>query len=315
MLFKLRLFINFILFGAVVWLFFPAAAFAQAVSNPPAPIWPWKDNVPKPEGHRRVFLSADEHSVIILWPNPNGTGSKLLKMPLHNSISPNLKIHIESSPDGVLYNYDLQNGKQSVDSVTTFSIVVYPDPKMQVGAESWTGGKSTAMVGEQVAIPEAPAGGLALWFCPENRPLLPGTATEFSLRTEARPGFTTASTEHYPHLDISEEWPEQILNELNPVLAPAWIDQHIITIGPRYGPDEPVTRIASDYVIGINELIRTGRLEKNSAFVQEALSILRSLIDRSTSADRIFSSKPGSRFESEIFMALHLTLGIQLREQ
>jgi len=87
-----------------------------------------------------VFLSPDEHSVVLLWPNQDGTGSKPVTMPLQNAIYPDLKVRIEKDSDVFRYTYDLENGKQSKDSITTFSIVVNPDPNMQVGAEFWKGG-------------------------------------------------------------------------------------------------------------------------------------------------------------------------------
>lgn len=224
-----------------------------------------RGSVSKAYGNRNVFLSPDEHSVIVLWPNQDGTESKQ-RFPLHNVIYADLRVRIARNPNGFAYGYDLENERQSEDSVTTFSIVIYPDTQLHAKGESWAGMEFTSIVGKRIGIPGVPDGGLELWSCPDTLPLLPGKATKFTLMTEARPGFTTASTEHYPHLDLTDEWPERILDELDPVLAPEWIDQHIITLGPRYGPNEPRTRIASDYVVGIQELIRQGRLQKNSPF-------------------------------------------------
>ncbi|MBV8864246.1 MAG: hypothetical protein JO210_02470 [Acidobacteriaceae bacterium] len=62
-----------------------------------------------------MFLSPDEHSVILLWPNQNGTGSKPVKMPLHNVIQPDLRVRIDRASNAFVYSYHLENGKRSED--------------------------------------------------------------------------------------------------------------------------------------------------------------------------------------------------------
>ena len=42
----------------------------------PAPIWSGEGRVPAGSGNQKVFLTPDRHSVIILWPNPDGTVTK-----------------------------------------------------------------------------------------------------------------------------------------------------------------------------------------------------------------------------------------------
>lgn len=294
---------------AVAQLFLATAGLAQTASTP-APIWSGEDAIPQQYGDRKVFLYPDEHSVILLWPNPDGTGSKPRRLPLHNVIFPELNVRIESDSALLVYRYELKNTKQSQDSITTFSIVIYPDPNLQAEGEVWRAMKSTAIVGKRVGIPEAPDGGLVLWSSPDTQPLLPNTSTQFKLRTQATPGFTTAATEHFPHLDTSDEWPQQILDELDPVLDPHWIDQHIITLGPRYAQDEPASRIASDYIVGIQELIRQRRIEPTSPLAQDMMSYLKNVSQGASPAPLTFSANPHSDLEAEILSALQLALHV-----
>jgi hypothetical protein len=147
-----------------------------------------------------------------------------------------------------------------------------------------------------------------LWNSPEAQPLLPGETTRFTITSSARPGFTTAATEHYPHLDLTDEWPEQILDELGPVLTPNWISQHIITLGPRYGSDATDSKIAADYLVGIRELIRQHRLEQTSPFVQRVTAYLEKVAHGVSSAPLAANAKPQSEIEIEIFTALQLAL-------
>lgn len=290
-------------------LLLPACIFSETHSPPPIPIWSGKAPTTKSYGKRRVFLTPDEHSVILLWPAQNGSQSRVRQLPLHNEIDPSLRIEITQNSSAFVYTYALENGKQSKDSINTFSIVIYPDRNLQAGAELWRGGKSTAIVGKRIGIPDAPDGGLVLWSSPDAQPLLPGKVTKFTLTSEASPGFTTAATEHYPHLDLTDEWPEQILDELEPVLTPSWIDQHIITFGPRYRPDESPSHIAADYVTGIRQLIRKGRLEPNSSFVKEVIAGLEP-ISRGSSVRFVVTMTPQSDLEKEMLNALQLSLHI-----
>ncbi|MGD0792045.1 MAG: hypothetical protein ABR920_09765 [Terriglobales bacterium] len=283
--------------------------FAQEMPAPPIPIWSGEGSVPAGSGNRKVFLSPDEHSVIILWPNFDGT-EKMRRFDLHNTIFPDLRVHMEGSSGSFRYRYDLENGKESKDSLRDFFVVIYPDPQMQTNSTLWKGGLSLPTVKERVGIPGAPPGRLVDWMCClDGQGLSPGGDTNFTLNTEARPGFTSASTEHFPHLDLTDEWPEEILDQLGPVLDPKWIAHHFITLGPRYGPDDPATRIASDYIVGIQELIRIHRLESNSPFMKEVIADL-DAISAGSSTQIPITQKPHSEMEAEILNALQLSLHV-----
>jgi hypothetical protein len=264
-------------------------------------------------------LTLDQHSVIILWPNPNGTETKR-RFDLHNTIYPELHVYMGVGSGSLRYTYELENGKASKDSLTNFYIVVYPDQQMQTSSTSWKGGLPSSYLGGPfssilkerfwVGVLGAPPGWLVGWACClEEQPLMPGGGTNFTLITQARPGFTSDSTEHFPHLDLTDEWPEEILNQLDPVLDPKWIAHHLITLGPRYGPDDPATRIASDYIVGIQELVRIHRLESNSPFMKEVIANLDAIASGSSTQIPI-TQKPQSEMEAEILNALQLSLHV-----
>jgi hypothetical protein len=290
----------------------PATSFAQNCPAPPIPIWSGEGGVPKGYGNRKVFLSPNQHSITVLWPNPDGTETKR-RFNLHNDIDPNLRVQIEETSSGFRYTYHLENGKQSKDSLNSFSLAIYPDTETQAEAELWKGGIAISTVKERAGLPGAPPGRLALWMEPlvgdVEHPLPPGATTNFTLVTRSRPGFTTAETEHFPHLDLTDEWPENILDDLGDVIEPRCIADHRITLGPRYGPDEPATQIASDYIVGIQELVRIHRLESNSPFLKEVIASLDAIVSGS-SAQIPITQKPYSEMEAEILNALQLSLHI-----
>ncbi|MGA2000967.1 MAG: hypothetical protein ABSG52_13305 [Terriglobales bacterium] len=297
---------------AAILLCIPTVEFAQHMPAPPIPTWSGVGSIPKGNERRKVFLSPDEHSVIILWPNPNGTET-MRRFDLHNTIYPELRVRIESNFGSFRYRYDLENGKHSKDSLNDFFVVVYPDPQMQTSSALWRGGLSLPTVKERVGIPGAPSGSLADWTGFDEQALQPGATTNFMLITEARPGFTSASTEHFPHLDLTDEWPEEILDQLGPVLDPKWIAYHFMTLGPRYGPHEPEARIASDYLVGIQELIRIHSLKPDSPFVREVIANLDAIFSGSSTQIPI-TQKPHSEMEAEILSALQLSLHFTYKE-
>lgn len=293
---------------AAILLCIPAAECAQETPAPPIPIWNGEGSVPRGSGDRKVFLTPDEHSVIILWPNPDGTITRRL-FDLHNTVYPELHVQMEGGPGSFRYKYDLENGKQSKDTLVDFSVAVYPDRQIHTESALWKGGFEPPVMKERIGIPGAPPGMDGLWIGDENEALIPGTITHFTLITEASPGFTSAATEHFPHLDLTDKWPEEILNQLDPVLDPKWIEYHFITLGPRYGPDDPAPGIAADYLIGIQELIRIRRLVQDSLFVKEAITDLDAIASGS-SAHFTITQKPASELEAEILSALELSLHI-----
>ena len=91
------------------------------------------------------------------------------------------------------------------------------------------------------------------------------------------------------------------------VIDYGWAADHFITLGPRYGPDDPATRIASDYMVGIQELVRIHRLEANSPFIREVIADLDAIASGS-SAQILITQKPNSELEAEILNALQLSL-------
>jgi hypothetical protein len=99
------------------------------------------------------------------------------------------------------------------------------------------------------------------------------------------------------------------LDQLGDTIEPKRIAHHFITLGPRYGPDEPATRIVSDYMVGIQELIRIHRLKADSPFMKEVIANLDAIASGS-SAQIPVTQKPHSEMEAEILNALQLSLHV-----
>jgi hypothetical protein len=286
-------------------------AWSQTEPRLPAPVWSGQGRVPEEYANRKVFLTPDLHNVIILWPNPDGTVTKR-RFPIHNDIRPDLRVRMNRSDEGFQYRYELENRKESKDSLGDFSLVIYPDPNVQLNSAEWTKG-SIGSADQRPEFPGAPYGALADWTSKLNDPpLLPGASTNFSIVSLAKPGFTVAETEHFPHTEVSDGWPnripDEVMDELMPVVIDySWAADYFITLGPRYGADTAAPRIASDYLVGIKKLSRIHRLESDSPFLEELIANLDAIASGS-SAQIPITQKPGSELEAEILNALQLSL-------
>lgn len=305
---KIEMRLTAILFGLLLL----PKAMSQTEPLLPAPVWSGQGSVPQEYANRKVFLAPDLHNVIILWPNPDGTVTKR-RCPIHNEIRPELRVRMNRGDEGFRYRYDLENGKESKDSLRDFSLVLYPDPNVKLDSAEWTKG-DIASADRRPKFPGAPYGALAGWTSKRNDPpfLLPGASTNFSIATLAKPGFTVAETEHFPHMEVSDGCPNRIpdgvMDELMPVVIDyGWAADHFITLGPRYAPDTPAPRIASDYLAGLQELIQIHRLESDSPFVKEVIANLDAIASGS-SAQIPITQKPRSELEAEILNALELSL-------
>jgi len=254
------------------WLGLAASAFA--ISEPPVPIWPSDGKIPESLNDHYVFLTPDLGTAVIALPPEEGSSKReILRLTIHNRIQPSVRVDMSREGELFKYEYSLFNSSASRDSITTFSIVASHDPDMQTSTGQWNGGVMTNTEAKRIGLSAAPNDWWVTWFCPSSGPLVPGSSIRFVLKSAHRPGFTTASVAHFPAFDISEYWPEEVIHQANPLQDPYWVDKHVITLGPRYAPDYPADKIAADYLAGIGDLLRDGRLDFNSRFVQETTDL------------------------------------------
>ena len=135
---KLRSLNNALRIGAATMPLLTSASALPQAERTPTPIWSGEGAPPKAYASRKVFLAPDGHSVILILPRQNGANStRLTRVSLHNVIYPDLRVRIETVPGGFTYRYTLRNEKQSRDTVTVFSMAIYADPTVDLGAELW----------------------------------------------------------------------------------------------------------------------------------------------------------------------------------
>ncbi len=109
--------------------------------------------------------------------------------------------------------------------------------------------------------------------------------------------------------EIDSDWPEQVIVQADPLQNLDWVDKHVITLGPRYALEDSAAKIAADYLAGMADLIKAGRLDPKSPFVQKTTEYLKRVAagQPTTNAPRVM---PSSRLEGEIKQAIRLCFGV-----
>jgi hypothetical protein len=166
--------------------------------------------------------------------------------------------------------------------------------------------KGASVTANRVGLRHAGPGCFIVWASPDSKPLNPGFTTDpFVITSGNLPGFTSADIGRHPPFDVSPEWPEEVLNQLEPIFDPVWADRHVITFGPRYTADDSPQKIADGYLADITDLINDKRLDA-SAFLEEVIFKLKLIASGEEPRGLRFQEKPMTPLEQQLKQALTL---------
>ena len=308
-----------------VFILLCAALFSQVTLTaqtpvPPVPLWPPDNKPPRDLQGNYVFWDQPAHEAVVVIPGAlrgePDRATEIVRVPFKNRLDPQVAVSVSRvDPDRYRYVYSLANGSAAKDPVTSWTIVV-PSNDPQFGIEArtsgWHGGKGRLETARQYALPYIAALGHPL-ICSVDGQQTPGSASgQVTVVSGDKPGFVTVSASNYPPFQVPRDWPEVILySQLVKLGDFAWSDIHRVTIGPRFGMDTPATAIAADFLEGLKELIRTGRLSGDSGFVRELQGTLtRAAQDGGKIASPI-AAGPSTALEREILSAVRLTFGLE----
>jgi hypothetical protein len=193
------------------WLALATSAFA--ISEPPVPIWPSDGKISDSLKNQYVFLTPDLGTVVIVFPpEQQGSERKILRLTIHNRIHPTVSVDISNRSGSYAYTYSVLNSKTSRDDISTVAVVIPRVEPNQLSAET---GKIGVIHGDilRIELTGAPDGWIVRWFCPDDHPLAPGASTRFVIESADRRGFTTAAANRYSPVEISSEWPEEVIQQ------------------------------------------------------------------------------------------------------
>jgi len=285
---------------------------------PPIPPWPSDNKPPRNLQGSYVFLDQAASTIVVVIPgaltSEPDQSAQIIRLPFHNRFDPEVSVSIaKTEPDRYRYVYSLANGKEAKDSVTSWKIALSCDDS-QFSIDSrpigWHCTQTQGAGLRQFALPYV-SGSTCAVVCFLDGQQAPNSASDqLTILSGARPGFTTASAENYPTFQVSQDWPEVIRysTQLTTLGGFAWSDRHTVTLGPRFGTDVGASAMATDFLQGLAELVRTRRLPSDSEFLRR----LRAALTQAAQTGHLGNANFGNAstdFERGIIEAVKLSFG------
>lgn len=297
---------------------------AGQTAAPPVPLWPSDNRPPSDLQGNFVFLDQGANTIVVVIPGslrgqPDGA-PEIVRVLFNNRFDPEVLVSVgKAEPDRYRYAYSLANGRSAKDPVKGWSIAAScGDPRSSIEAPpiGWHCTRIDDRFARvrQLALPYLLAppylsepGCAVVCFLDGQQPPS-STIAQLTVVSGLKPGFTTASAENYPPYQVSQDWPEAVLEQVARLGGPAWSSKYTVAIGPRFGADFSASNIAADFLQGLAELVRTGRLANDSAFLRQ----LRAALAQAAQTGRVDTTQiasPSTDLEREIAEAVRLSLG------
>ncbi len=146
------------------------------------PTWPEDGRIPPEHRDRLVFLTRDEHTIVVLVPQAGGS-KKIVRVALKNDLVPSMPVAIQRLPESSLeYAYTLENGQGATDAIGACSLIVAAeDPTLKVippienSRRLWSGSAARHSIAKETMFPQTRPGEYVLWFHQDDNFIRPGT--------------------------------------------------------------------------------------------------------------------------------------------
>jgi hypothetical protein len=296
---------------------------AGQTAAPPVPLWPSDNRPPNDLQGKFVFLDQGTSTIVMVIPGSlrgqPDVATEIIRVPFKNQFDPQVSVSLGSAePDRYRYAYSLANGKTAKDPVKDWSIVAScGDPRSSLDALpiGWhcTRIDNPFAKARQLALPyllappHLPEPGCAVACFLDGQQPPDSMGARLTVVSGLKPGFTTASAGNYPPYQVSQEWPEAVLEQVAKLDAAGWSNKHTVTLGPRFGADFSASNIVADFLQGLSELVRTGRLANDSNFLRQLRTALAQAA-QTGGLDPAQIARPSTDLEREIAEAVKLSL-------
>ena len=225
------------------------------------------------------------------------------------------------------YSYTLSNGSHARRAIWSWALVVPgEDDSTTLHHPLWrftspSSLATNAKIASQAAISGGPElrrsatrGKFARWTTTtEEHPIEPGQAlAEFVVDSAFRPGWTTAYASAEKGIELPFQVPSEVYKELAVLQKPENEQSFVLTIGPKFGPENSPQWIASDWLLGIQKMVVHGSLAAESRYVGELLNALEQVATAESQAVTLtIRAKPASGIEEKVHQAISFALGLE----
>lgn len=307
---------------------FSVGALAQVRSViVPFPPYPGDENLNRMEIVEDQAFFDGLNSALVIVRAPTGEKDRrgpkdgVIRIPVAfgSRIAPNLAVAVSSESSGRwLYRYAVDNGNRAYQSIDSWLLEI-PEPKSPNPLDPLDIAYPVARSGAWEFGHYSPRPGVwaAQWKRTPNQPALtPGSASDFLIEADRKPGFLMASFQRGREpVMLPEGLPAKLSGRLERFLERTEGAVAVLTLGPKFRADEKLRAIAADFHVGISRLSRHGRLQADSPFVLDCLDYLQSLVDdpalEAAGLAPDFEAKPQNSLEESIYRALRLALDIR----
>ena len=253
------------------------------VALSPVPFWPQGGDTSQLPKGKYVFYDPHSAEYVVSYATDSAGGQSVqptvLRFGTHSLVDPEVTFTVTPAGDGHFhYMYKVENGARARQSIRKISILDYSDSAPLGSGPNWSVHVEPHNE-RDIATPAISASAIE-WTSNSAAPsIAPGSATQgLAIDSTSLPGFVSMafrgdskSNEYTP--DAVTSLPKEVRDQLATVMNTAWDSRSSMVIGPRFPKDTSPSAIAQNYSFGIQWLIRQGKLDTNSAFVQRARTL------------------------------------------
>jgi len=247
------------------------------------PLWPQNGDTSQPPKGQYVFYDPHSAEYVVYYAPEVAGGSSaqptVLRFGTHSLVDPEVVFAVAPTGDGRFhYTYKVENGTHARQPIGRISILDYSDSSPQGAGAKWTAHVEPHKE-RDLGTPAVSASAIE-WQSNSAAPsIAPGSAMQIlTIDSTSLPGFVSMalrgdskSNEYTP--DAVASLPQEVRDQLARLLNTTSDARSSMVIGPRFPRDASPSAIAQNYSFGMQRLIRRGKLDANSPFVQKARAL------------------------------------------
>lgn len=251
----------------------------------PVPLWPQNGDTSQLPKGQYVFYDPPAGEYVIYYTGSIGASQseqpQILRFGTHSLVGPQMNVTVSSTGGGTFrYTYDVSNRSDARQPIQKISMLVYSDSSPHAAQTSWTGTVGLSSVRDGLVTPAATVS--IIDWAPNiaSQSIAPGSKVMgFTIDSISRPGFTRmifrgASASRGYNSAAVASLPKEVRDQVASVFTPAWDAKTILVIGPRFSKGASQSQIAQNFFFGIQSLVRDGKLDPNSPFIQSTMKLL-----------------------------------------
>lgn len=266
-----------------------ASAWAQEpvkisrVALSPVPLWPQDGDTSQLPKGQHVFFDPPSAEYVVYYPPDSAGGQSaqftILRFGTHSLVDPEVTFTVAPTDNGHFhYMYKVENGATARQSIRKISIRDYSDSAPQTAGANWTA--HVERHNERDFATLAVSASAIEWQSNSAaQSIAPASAIQgLGIDSTSLPGFVSMafrgdskSTEYTP--DAVASLPKEVRDQLASVMNASSDEWSSMVIGPRFPKNASPSDIAQNYSFGMQWLIRRGKLDANSSFVQRAQAL------------------------------------------